>query len=276
MARALCPAAWIARSSSGCVFPLQTCSSLLADDTIFVTASCPGFSSSWDARSLAAPGDFSTSIRRCIPGAIPDTMSLVLLPPLRARPVHPARGLYIRQNGFLNIVIARRKPLCCDCCSLDICSTHFRRRRRLRERACYVIHALHIPPRVGSRLFVAAACSRQDNDGSLRDAWPLAPIRICDLTVSPDGNRLVAVGLLRLTESATGSNSSLPLGAAGANGHGNAATPPAVPKRKIVIYDLKTRQELKCVPDASPRAAAPQMPRADRDGFALQCVRGHG
>ncbi|KZV92176.1 WD40 repeat-like protein [Exidia glandulosa HHB12029] len=121
--------------------------------------------------------------------------------------------------------------------------------RELKKHDEPVSSLVYLPDGAG---FVSGGMDRKiiiwDNDGSIRDAWPLAPIRVCDLTVSPDGNRLVAVGLLRSSESATGSNSSLPLGAAGSNGVGNTQPTPATsPKRKIVVYDLKTRQELNVI-----------------------------
>lgn len=35
----------------------------------------------------------------------------------------------------------------------------------------------------------------QNSNGSLKEEWPQAPIRITDMTLTPDGTRLVAVGM---------------------------------------------------------------------------------
>ena len=105
--------------------------------------------------------------------------------------------------------------------------------------------------------FVSAGMDRKiivwDNDGGFREEWPLAPIRICDHALSPDGTYLVAVGTIRESEAAVSnmSTATLPLGN-GLGGLSTTGTPgsgtpgsnnPHRPRRKIVIYDLKTRSE---------------------------------
>lgn len=127
--------------------------------------------------------------------------------------------------------------------------------RELKKHDETVSSLVYLPDGSG---FVSGGMDRKiivwDNDGSVRESWPLAPIRICDLTVSPDGSRLIAVGLLRLNESATASSTSLSLPAStpGANGLGAVNTlrmtpAGAAPRNKLVIYDLQSKQELNSV-----------------------------
>ena len=96
--------------------------------------------------------------------------------------------------------------------------------------------------------FVSAGMDRKiivyDNDGGVRDEWPLAPVRISDHAISPDGAYLVAVGMLEMA----GPNASLQLGNGHAHAHSAVNAPggrPGAsslrPQRKVVIYDFKSR-----------------------------------
>lgn len=83
--------------------------------------------------------------------------------------------------------------------------------------------------------------------------WPLVDIRISELAMTPDGNKLVAIGML--PQPTTVSNDYTPTSLARATlleaSSGNHASSSGTTngnsretERRIVVYDLETRQEI--------------------------------
>ncbi|KDQ07069.1 hypothetical protein BOTBODRAFT_120606 [Botryobasidium botryosum FD-172 SS1] len=97
--------------------------------------------------------------------------------------------------------------------------------------------------------FVSGSMDRRiifwDRDGKRTDTWGPTSIRITDMAISPDGSRLVATGMLHnpALASATPSTSSLNLP------NGTSSNPSTLTKR-IVIYDMHTKQEEASIPQS--------------------------
>ena len=77
----------------------------------------------------------------------------------------------------------------------------------------------------------------QDADGKQRDSWGLSPIRVTDLTVTPDFTRLVAVGMYDAPATVPG-----PTAAAPENGSQTGAGRSS--ETRVIVYDLATKQPL--------------------------------
>ena len=75
----------------------------------------------------------------------------------------------------------------------------------------------------------------QDADGKQRDAWAQCPIRVTDLTVTPDLSRLIAVGMYDTPPTLPGPTQIHPE-------NGSAAVKSRTSESRMIIYDLSTKQ----------------------------------
>lgn len=75
----------------------------------------------------------------------------------------------------------------------------------------------------------------QDADGKQRDSWGQSPIRVTDLTVTPDFTRLVAVGMYDAPANVPGP-------AAAASENGNQSGVGGSSENRVIVYDLVTKQ----------------------------------
>lgn len=103
-------------------------------------------------------------------------------------------------------------------------------------------------------LFCVTSSPFQDKSGDMKLIWPQLDIRILELAITPDGQRLVAIGVLAHPVSAptdatpsTLAQATLLQASAGlmppvasGNTNGNSAEM----ERRIVVYDLATKQEI--------------------------------
>ncbi|KAH9833011.1 WD40 repeat-like protein [Rhodofomes roseus] len=79
-----------------------------------------------------------------------------------------------------------------------------------------------------------------DADGKQRDSWGQSPIRVTDLTVTPDFTRLVAVGMYDVPASGPG------VTATPENGNQSGAGRSA--ENRVIVYDLLTKQPQLFIP----------------------------
>ncbi|KAI0724985.1 WD40 repeat-like protein [Fomitopsis betulina] len=80
-----------------------------------------------------------------------------------------------------------------------------------------------------------------DADGKQRDSWGQSPIRVTDLTVTPDFTRLVAVGMYDAPANVPG-----PAAAASENGNQSGAGRSS--ENRVIVYDLVTKQPQSFIP----------------------------
>ncbi|KZT71398.1 WD40 repeat-like protein [Daedalea quercina L-15889] len=80
-----------------------------------------------------------------------------------------------------------------------------------------------------------------DADGKQRDSWGQSPIRVTDLTVTPDFTRLVAVGMYDVPANVPG-----PTATPQENGNQPGATRNA--ENRVIVYDLLTKQPQLFIP----------------------------
>jgi hypothetical protein len=94
----------------------------------------------------------------------------------------------------------------------------------------------------------------KNTTGEITLVWPLLDIRISELAITPDGQRLVAIGLLAHPTSTPSDGAPSRLAQATLLQASAGMTPPpfsgntngnsADMERRIVVYDLETRQEI--------------------------------
>ncbi|KAH9930616.1 WD40 repeat-like protein [Fomitopsis serialis] len=80
-----------------------------------------------------------------------------------------------------------------------------------------------------------------DADGKQRDSWGQTPIRVTDLTVTPDFTRLVAVGMYDVPTNVPGPTATPPE-------NGNQPGAGRTAENRVIVYDLLTKQPQLFIP----------------------------